>query len=574
MTSFSVEFAKDNDFNIVNTNLFGTNFLAHKYDLSGDSNIEELVKDLEITSIRYPGGSITEHFFDLSNPNQTSVVDIHGDMSPPGTVLDWVPLNDFIDFASASDLSVTIVLPTKNFIASTADDNGDHWADVDSELLGGFVEDLVSGKYGDANIAGLELGNEYWHAGGMTSVEYGRVASKMAQIINEKLGELEVNFPSAGDIDIIVQGGFNFGPDKLSEQYSGDGQDILQELNSDYGLSLDNDVLYSSGTVNWTTVADRLILKEFNSTEFEGVDGVALHLYNDDIDKAHSSAFHLDNINHTWMNRDPDLEVHVTEWNQDTSSHFLDPHEDYGLFQAQEVLETIEEFALRGTEAAQIWPMLQATPNALAQGATYEELSPTGVLYSYLSENISGKHVIDLVETPSQIGSPDSADTFLYYGEDEVTFFVSATGTETSTIEFDLSNIFNDLGSVKASILTVEDDETKGSKFAVGKLEQIGKEEIIDAEDNVLSTSLDGGEILCVTISDFTPTPQFYDIIQDIENGGVYDPVDPELPLPPIEPEEPPEEDDDQLEDGWEEVTGGMEWMGFFLPMLMLLGAF
>ncbi|UWQ07291.1 hypothetical protein [Aliiroseovarius crassostreae] len=571
MSTLGVGFAENNDYNVVEGELFGANFLAHKYDLAGDTNIEELIEDLGATSMRYPGGSITEYFFDLNDPNQSVVVDVDGHLQPPGTELEWVPLNDFLDFASASDLPVTIVLPTRNFIANTADANGDRWAAVDSELLGGFIEDLVSGKYGDADIIGLELGNEYWHSGGMNSVEYGRVASKMTQIINEKLIELEESFPWADDIDIIVQGGFDFGPDRLGDQYSGDAQDILEELNSKYGLSLGDDVVYSNGSINWTSVADHLILSEFNSAEFDGVDGIALHLYNDDIGHPNSSTFHLDNVNRTWLDRDPDLDIHVTEWNQDTFSDSLDPYEDYGLFQAQEILETVEEFALRGTEAAQIWPMLQVTRNALAQGTEYEELSPSGLLFSYLAENISGKHIIDMVETSSQTGVATNADTYLYYGEDEVTFFVSATGDGTNSVELDLSSIFEDFGTVNASILTVEDGENMGSKLAIGEFEAVAKAEIIDEEDNVLSASLEGGEILCMTISDFTPSHQFSEIINTLDD---VDTVDPELPFPAVEPVEPPEDDAEQSIDDGEDPTVGLEWMGFFLPIMMLLGAF
>ncbi|MEM7489076.1 MAG: type I secretion protein, partial [Pseudomonadota bacterium] len=49
---------------------FGGNFLANRDQIGEDGTTDELIAELGVTSLRYPGGSLTEHYFDISNPDQ------------------------------------------------------------------------------------------------------------------------------------------------------------------------------------------------------------------------------------------------------------------------------------------------------------------------------------------------------------------------------------------------------------------------------------------------------------------------------------------------------------------------
>ena len=92
----------------VNSELFGGNILATRDQLGEDGTYDEVATDLGIESIRYPGGSLTEHYFDLANPDNDLVKDINS-----GKPIDFLPYSEFMSYAEDTGKSVTIVLPTQ-----------------------------------------------------------------------------------------------------------------------------------------------------------------------------------------------------------------------------------------------------------------------------------------------------------------------------------------------------------------------------------------------------------------------------------------------------------------------------
>ena len=207
--------------------LFGANVLATRSNLEPGGTYDQLIQELGVGSFRYPGGSLTERYFDITNPNATEVYD-----RDTGEARDFIPLNEALSYAGTEGLSVTVVIPTRDFLTDEMDENGDRFAAFDEDVLRGFVRDVVSGEHGEAEIDAFELGNEYWGSGQMSSVEYGRLASEMAVIIDD---ELDLN---NSDASIIVQSGTNFNFARLSDQNGDDmsGQEILDDLNETYGL--------------------------------------------------------------------------------------------------------------------------------------------------------------------------------------------------------------------------------------------------------------------------------------------------------------------------------------------------
>ena len=68
-----------------------------------------MAENIGIESIRYPGGSLTEHYFDLNNPDNSKVIDINS-----GQSLDFLPYSEFMNYAEDTGKSVTIVLLRQN----------------------------------------------------------------------------------------------------------------------------------------------------------------------------------------------------------------------------------------------------------------------------------------------------------------------------------------------------------------------------------------------------------------------------------------------------------------------------
>lgn len=89
-----------------------------------------------------------------------------------------------------------------------------------------------SGTYGAAEIAGVEIGNEYWGSGEMTSVEYGRLAAEMSRIVDDELRLVAEHFGvETNSVGVLVQMGHNYGSSRLSDAYDGwEKQAILDDL--------------------------------------------------------------------------------------------------------------------------------------------------------------------------------------------------------------------------------------------------------------------------------------------------------------------------------------------------------
>ena len=72
--------------------LFGANILATRDQLGEDGTYDDVAENIGIESIRYPGGSLTEHYFDLANPDNSKVIDINS-----GQPLDFLPYSEFMN---------------------------------------------------------------------------------------------------------------------------------------------------------------------------------------------------------------------------------------------------------------------------------------------------------------------------------------------------------------------------------------------------------------------------------------------------------------------------------------------
>ena len=102
---------------------FGGNFLFNRDELGqGSGDFNALANELGVDSLRYPGGAITEFMFDLENPDSTVGYDINGDEQ------ELVGLSDFFDFAETEGKSVTVVIPTRDFLSKAIDLNGNRFA--------------------------------------------------------------------------------------------------------------------------------------------------------------------------------------------------------------------------------------------------------------------------------------------------------------------------------------------------------------------------------------------------------------------------------------------------------------
>ncbi|MCK0148797.1 type I secretion protein [Marivita sp. S6314] len=497
--------------------LFGANVLATRSTLAQGGDYDRVIEDLGVGSFRYPGGSLTERYFDITNPNATVVSD-----RDTGDMRDFIPLNEAMAYAAEEGLSVTIVIPTHNLLTDSVDANGDRFANIDEDALRGFVRDTVNGVYGSAEVEAFELGNEYWGSGQMSSIEYGRLASEMAVIIND-----ELDLQNA-DADIVVQSGTNFNFARMSEEYSDDMSSaaILADLNDSYGLNLGEDSLFSSGQVNWTHVANEMILSEFDTqAEQLAVDQVAVHVYSRGQVNEGQRSFFLNSTDETWGEDIPDARIAVTEWNTAGNTGSLDRDSDYGLHQSQEMINVMEEFLRFDVEQAHVWPLIQNTPNTLSVDDGQADLSPGGAMFAMMQDALPGKTAIDL--TPERGADTeveeDGVSVHGFWEPNELLFYVAATGDTGATTTVDFSGLVSDAGRVEISVLGVAEGDAAGSSSSDAMVDEIDPASVMAGTN--LSVDMNEGEIMQVRMFDFVPSRDFQAVISEEAPDALPEPM-------------------------------------------------
>lgn len=548
--------------------LFGGNLLAPTVPLTGDGSYEEALEHLGVTGLRFPGGSLTEFVFDINNPDQEIVYN-------PDLDVTWnmTSLSDFMSFAGEKGHAVTIVIPTRTQLTEETDENGNRYADISEDDLRDFISKVVNGEYGDAPVEAFEIGNEYWGSGQMNALEYGRLASEMSVIINDELSKAE-NF----ETDILVQKGNNFDYSRISDDYIGvSPKQALDDLNDTYSLSLSDDALFSDGTVNWAYVNAKIILSEFDSTEeWDAVDGVVTHIYSRGEAAETTRYFDLDQMNKTWISENPELEIYITEWNLKSEPN-LDRDEDYGLFQAQEMLNIIEEFVRSGVDNAHVWPLVQNTANSLAEGTEFTSTTAPGEMFALMSETLPGKSLLDLNPTDRDTEFVNgNVTTHMFAGEGELALYImNGSKTSGAIADVDITAFVEDFGTVEVLLLGVDDGQAAGDNSSTPIVENLGEEAF---SDGFLEATLSPGEIVQVVFTDVVPTEAFLPAWEqaNVQDDMIEDTVievnsdeDYEFPLPTVDMpnDEPAAPVDEDLEDD----SFGLE-LGLGLLFLLSLG--
>jgi hypothetical protein len=562
-------------FGMADDGLFGGNILATRGVIVGPGSYGEAIEGLNVTGLRYPGGSLTEEYFDITNPDASTVTS-----ATTGETSDFIPISDFLAYAGANGHEVTIVVPTRGLAYEDPEPPGDflfHISQVDKFAdLRDFIYDVITGVYGDANIVAIEVGNEYWGSGGMNAVEYGHIASEMAFAIDQELILIsEVLGIDTSEVGILVQSGNNFGTSQISSDYEGwESHDVIDELVSQYPqvrLSYDN--IRNNGDVNWTEVNNELIIMAFDTPEkLAAVHGVLAHVYSYGIDDEDAGAYQLGAIEDTWLSLPgfENAEIHITEWNQKSTDR-LDSNADYGLFQAHEMLHIVENFIGADVDQAYVWPLIQNTSNSLSTGMEYSGPTAPGQFFSMMSENLPGKAVIDF--TPHYHRGSEyeagTADVHAFAGQGEMVLYVASIADETTVTYIDLSNYVAGFEAMEVSVLGVVPGQSPGDNHSNIEIQQLEAAEVY--QDDILAADLDQGEIMQVIIRGIQPTDAFAPTLEAIEAADVViDDEDPVIDADPVE-EEPPNED--TLDDGgFGDGLAGLDFLLVLLPLLLLLG--
>ncbi len=370
--------------------MFGTNLLSG-YEtgdaISGGATFDDLIDaingfdtslgEVQITTIRFPGGTLTESFF----ANSATVLSLdtkigtqHGSDLPMST-------RDAIGLCAENNYSMTLVVPTFRFI-SPDPLTGQLVVAVDSEEVINYIYEFLN--YAIANgveIVSIEVGNEWWSSSAtgtaMTAELYGIVASEVAESI--KVG-VDKFYADAGPATL----GMSTWEEPLILVQLGMGSDAEEET--------------------------EIILREFDTlAERSAVDGFVTHRY--ELDS-------VDHIGDPWVGdsiyltdtldsllgdtgwKEPDeMYLAVTEWNIGSSLNAS------GLQSYSVTVSLFSEMAANGVDQAIFWSSEDRTRYSLtlhssgvSEGDEFLGLSFSGEAFRMLQESVIGLTYVELFD--------------------------------------------------------------------------------------------------------------------------------------------------------------------------------
>ena len=424
----------------VSREFFGGNMLFDRDRVGENGTYDEKAAALNLGMIRYPGGNVSEIFFDISDPEKSVEANGHS-----GSLM---PLSEFLDYVNGAGVSAAFVAPTVPFMDALA--TGEMTiAEVRSEMRA-FLTKLKAGVYGDATaIRHIEIGNEYYgyekHFDWSAIDQYIEIAPIWAAEIRKVFGD---------DLQIAVQGGINrVENDRLVEAFEGKG---------------------------------------------DLVDTVIFHSYPWDLGQVYSHDAWKNGLADKWKAAGVADQVFMSEWgisNQriDATGELLDPSliED-GLARAIGMVEMAALQIRAGVDFATVWPVQQNTRGDLAgnEGQTAENsahflsedgLTVAGEAFQMMAEVLPGMKMLDMggaIDLDGKREDDRYASEVLVRGfEDDkkIVIFVSAWAIGDSLGEATVNlKLGGDIASYDVTTLTVAGDNYTNANADPVTIEETG----------------------------------------------------------------------------------------------------
>ncbi|EAQ26880.1 calcium-binding protein [Roseovarius sp. 217] len=408
----------------ISSEMFGAN-LTLTTDVSLRQDVLDRFGEAGITNLRYPGGTITETHFDISDIAGGSHNRMVGSYENSGD-LDLIAFSDFMDLAASLGTSTTLVIPTSVGFTQSAGEallagtygtrslSADYLADVADFVAMAMREAGAMGVTVDA----FEIGNEFWASGRMTAQEYGNLAAAVSQTIETTL--LDLGLHRADQPDIVVQtlssaGLFSPNGDGILYVDATTGFVYDPQQIGDAGIppvdQLTQVVVPSQGTARSQNIAilsafaqDTIPVKEGNGTLLSmdtsdaanAIDGVSEHYYLDGgfdaADTQEQFGFsQMQFWRDTLAGRDPtlpELDFYITEWNVRRTTE-VDYGNNRGLQQAALNVEMFYEMVTHDVTVAHFWPSLFDVSRSVSLVCFCRgHLTTAGEAYSQLTQTI------------------------------------------------------------------------------------------------------------------------------------------------------------------------------------------
>jgi Ca2+-binding RTX toxin-like protein len=337
---------------------FGLNFVAEFEGIGSKpwERFDEIVARLNFQNLRYPGGVSAETAFDYRNPNNASFIDQNG-ISKRIT-----PLSIYLEYCNREKIDPTVIVPTAVFLTPTRTENHRTFDESQAADAYQFIEYILSAVDSDLTLS-LEIGNEY--ESHMTSVEYGRVAHRLTEIIASATSTNEIEDEgtiAAPETNIFVQ----------AWSYSAGG-----------GL-----------TVSELIERNARVIDEFNAETLAEIDGVVSHYYyangrnvgtdqEQTFERIEDQIKAIARLHSSWSDASGrDLASRVSEWNVQLKST-----SELGLMQISPMMEMFTSFLENGMDQLDFW---SAQYHATSIASSSGRMMAAGVLFDTLKPYLIG----------------------------------------------------------------------------------------------------------------------------------------------------------------------------------------
>lgn len=426
---------------VVTDRHFGVNLLFDRdrniLDSSGSTvspNFDAAMRELGVQTFRYPGGTLTERFFNI----ETAFDQINPTISGASGAFDpdrTEPLQPAtlsvigaLDYADANHLSISIVMPTYRFLGTIADAQGHRAEAVDVRSVTTFVTSLLTEAANrGVPVAALELGNEWWADNRnelgtiMSPVEYGRIASRLATVIQDAIDGFRASYrPTANwsEPDIVVQ----TGPGGAAERY------------------LPTGYIAPSGHSGPFVSATELIFREFEQlAERTAIDGTVTHRYlTGSVANADGWAYKpFDTFEKLALKSSGfgELDRYVTEWNVAARND-----SELGARHAGALVSLFAEMISAGVDHANIWTIQQNNASRLASNAGFAGEGYGGLTFGGEVFRLMQKALPGLALAPVSDNAAD-VRTYAFADSQRVVLYLINDSSLSKTISLDINSI-------------------------------------------------------------------------------------------------------------------------------------
>lgn len=428
--------------------------------------------------IRYPGGNVSELYFNPGDPNNpiALVQDGNGGVTREGVE----PLDKFLDYLNESDNAGLFVIPTSRYIDGPTR-SGENTEDVipaeAEQEIRDYVRQILESE---AKITGFEIGNEFNIWAGIDVDVYGRVASEIAAATKAEINDYEAQ----GDL-----------PDDYETP-------LISMLMTPY---------YVSDTGNGNSQADHeeAVTEMIDAMSPEGIDAISAftqHRY------VRGDYEQIDRFDAPWDNFDlhqdllgKDVAYVVSEWNiaggqkgirdWDTATEAERDMIDTGLKQAGAITAMLHEMSSNGVDIAAIWSLQQKNKVGLAdregRGGD-EEVRVSGEMFRILSENTQGM-------TPVALDRPSGDyDIHAFADKDEQVIVINGRSSDEQTVEIDMRALLGNTGDAELTILGVGEGEDPRDPNAEADIQMTDGEDAL--EDGIFTLTLEPYEVAVLKV--------------------------------------------------------------------------